>query len=288
MGGASAPAPAGPPARQPALGVPGRSRDDGKRVGSGCPSVQVEQRPECDLGLGAGRRQGRLPSGLGHNQVRLCFERGRRGLTARFGAVELGGTGCTQTPCPKALASVEAGGTGITWVQGISVEKHSAARTPRLCRGQCRVPISYSWGSSLPVDLVPRGALCSGRLRWERPEVRPLCSPFVYLPCLRQNCTPSGLGWGAAGVRVGTACAWAVWSEGAGSLVSLSLEVGHLASPGLRDVRGSSPCAALEAFPVFPRPRGPRALELAGVGGALQYSLGCVSFPSQHPRPTLA
>lgn len=48
----------------------------GKGVGSACPCVQVEQRPECDLGLGAGRRQCCLCSQLGQNQLAAPSQRG--------------------------------------------------------------------------------------------------------------------------------------------------------------------------------------------------------------------
>lgn len=47
-------------------------------IGSACPNMQVEQRPECDMRLAAaGRRQSFLLSELGQNQVRAFSERNK-------------------------------------------------------------------------------------------------------------------------------------------------------------------------------------------------------------------
>lgn len=69
--------------------VAGEEELPAKGVGSACPNMQVEQRPECDMRLAVRRRQSFLLSELDQNQVRAFSERNKSWPTARLEAAEL-------------------------------------------------------------------------------------------------------------------------------------------------------------------------------------------------------
>lgn len=137
-------------------------------------------------------------------------------------------------------------------------------------------------GFSSPFILVPKGPLPPRCLGQGAPGMRSFCLPFVYLPCLPDDCTYTRAGGGGASVTCAVVYVVTLLGlEGTEPLVFGGLEDKGWVSGQSRDERGLWHCSPSRFFSAFPVVF-PDCQEIR-LGRRTQVILLCLGCPAPGP-----